>query len=342
MSNPEPIDQNIVQSTENLTTENVVHVVTEEKYVQSIESTVSDVTSEAPKHIVQVEEIVKETVQQTTDNVVPEVVSAPAEQINREVPVSAAAAVETAAPPSPIPAPAGISAGKAIYESPNIKFEDDPTRYVRTRTESLIYWEHPKKSAIVFLSLLGSLILTQYYSVLQLGAGLFTIVTGLNLIYVNTHKQGQKYISGKTNETVIHPHSVRLQQKATFVSRDRIVHAAQLTLDVLETITLQITKLVLIEDNKGSAIALGLSYIVWTVAKYVSTKTLVGFFIITAFTMPRVYLQHQNVIDSHVAQHSQCAYALAQQYGQLANDKAQTLYGQAVRAIKNGATKKAD
>ncbi|KAF7724573.1 hypothetical protein EC973_000881 [Apophysomyces ossiformis] len=339
MSNPESqtIDETVVSSVKD-TTYNVVH---EETY-ETVDGSVPGVITEVKEYTIKTEGIIKEICPQTNDNVVPEVVSESAEQISKDIPPPVAAAVETVPPPSSAPAPAASPYVQVIYKSPDVKFEDDPTRFVRVRVESLIYWEHPKKSAIVFLSLLSTLILTQYYSVLQLLAGLFTIVTGLNWIYVNVHKQGQRYISGKTYETVVHPHSSRLEVKTTFTSRDRVVHAAELTLDVVETLIRQITKLVLIEDNKRSAIAVGIAYFIWTLAKYVSTKTLVGFFIVTAFTTPRIYLQHQKVIDTHVARHSQRAYALAQQYGQLANEKAQVYYGQAVRAIMKGTAKKAD
>jgi xanthosine utilization system XapX-like protein len=72
--------------------------------------------------------------------------------------------------------------------------------------ESLIYWENPKKSGITLVGLLAILVLTQYYSVLQIVAGAFTIVTGINWAFVNTHKQGQRFIGGKAQDALVNPH----------------------------------------------------------------------------------------------------------------------------------------
>lgn len=87
--------------------------------------------------------------------------------------------------------------------------------------------------------------------------------------------------------------------------------------------------MVLIEDNWRSAIAFVASYFVWTLAKYVSTKYLIGFFVVSAFSLPRLYLQHQEVIDSHVTQQTKNARALLEQYGGVAGQKAQEYAAQA-------------
>lgn len=105
--------------------------------------------------------------------------------------------------------------------------------------------------------------------------------------------------------------------------------SAQLSIDVIEVIAQQVTKLVLVEDNWRSAISLVVSYFVWTLAKYVSTKYLAGFFIVTAFTFPRLYLQHQDVVDAQVAKQSQNARVLAEKYGSVASAKARELTTQA-------------
>ncbi|KAI9302133.1 Reticulon-domain-containing protein [Cunninghamella echinulata] len=229
-----------------------------------------------------------------------------------------------------------------LYKSPDIKFDDDPAKYIQAKFESLIYWEYPKKSALYLGSALGVLILTQYYSVLQLLAAFFTLATAANWVYVNTHKQTQRLISGKAPQDVVNPHSDRLQTKGALIPRDRVTYAAQLSVDVFEVIAQQVTKLILIEDNTRSAIAVGVSYLVWTLAKYISTKYLVGFFLISAFSLPRLYLQHQTVIDAQVAEHSEKARVLAKQYGGVAYAKAQDVYQQALGSIKKEKVKKTE
>lgn len=113
------------------------------------------------------------------------------------------------------------------------------------------------------------------------------------------------------------------------------MRTAQLTIDVVEVITQQITKLVLIEDTWRSAISLVVSYLVWTLAKYVSTKYLFGFFVVSAFSLPRLYLQNQDIVDAHVARQSKNARILAEQYGGVAATKAKELTAQAKTFIKS-------
>lgn len=206
---------------------------------------------------------------------------------------------------------------------------------MKTRVESLIYWEYPKKSGVFLAGTLGVLILTQYYSLLQILAGIFTLVTGLNWAFVNAHKQGQKFIGGKPNDKIANPHSERLHAKGSYIPRDRVLRTAQLTIDVVEVITQQITKLVLIEDNWKSAISVVASYMVWTLAKYVATKYLVGFFVLCAFSIPRLYLQNKEVVDGHVAAQSKNARVLAEKYGGVANEKVRELTEQTRSFIKS-------
>ncbi|KAI8985219.1 Reticulon-domain-containing protein [Pilobolus umbonatus] len=221
-----------------------------------------------------------------------------------------------------------------VYKSRNVKFEEDPSDYLKVSAESLIYWEHPKKSGIVFGGCMTVLILTQYYSLLQLIAGVFTLSTGINWIFVNTHKQGQRFLSGKPADKLTNPHSARLANKETYIARDRVLHVTRLFLDVVEEITQQITKLVLIEDNWRSAVSLVISYMVWTLAKFVSTKYLLGVFVVSAFTFPRLYLQNQDLVDAHVARQSKQARIVIDKYGQIVNEKAKEVMVQVSGMIK--------
>lgn len=91
----------------------------------------------------------------------------------------------------------------------------------------------------------------------------------------------------------------------------------------------------MIEDNWRSAISLVVSYLVWTLGKYISTKYLVGFFVVSAFTLPRLYLQHQDVVDAHVATQTKNARILAEKYGSVATAKARELSTQATTFIKS-------
>lgn len=127
------------------------------------------------------------------------------------------------------------------------------------------------------------------------------------------------------------------------VSRDRIVHASNLLVDVVEAVAAEATKIVLIDDNFRSLRYFGISFTVWTVAKYLPTKWIVGVGILLAFSIPRLYLQHQEKIDSHLAQSSERAKVLASQYSEFAKQTASGVYNQARNAAatrRSGPSKK--
>ncbi|KAI8142236.1 Reticulon-domain-containing protein [Fennellomyces sp. T-0311] len=221
------------------------------------------------------------------------------------------------------------------------KFDDDPTLYIKGWILSLLYWEKPVRSGGFFAVLMGVLILTQYYSLLQMAAAFFTVVTGLNWVYVNTHKQGQRVFGGKSSDALSNPHHQRLESKATYIPKDRVLRTGELTVDVVEAVVQQLTKLVLIQDSLQSAWAVGIAYLVWTLAAYISTKYLVGLFIVGAFSLPKLYQQNQEVIDKQVAHYAHHGRQLASDCSAKASAKAKEVYGLAVATLTKK-TKKAD
>lgn len=122
------------------------------------------------------------------------------------------------------------------------------------------------------------------------------------------------------------------------IPRDRVERAAQRSVDVLEAIVQQITRLMLIEDSTRSAWAAGIAYLVWTLGAYIPTKYMVGVFIVGAFTLPRLYTQNKETIDRHVAEQAKRAQQLTKQYGSVAMVKAKELYGQAMTSINKSKT----
>ncbi|CDH52673.1 hypothetical protein RO3G_08778 [Lichtheimia corymbifera JMRC:FSU:9682] len=206
-------------------------------------------------------------------------------------------------------------------QKPSVQ-EVGTAQYVSGWVHAMLFWEQPVRSAALFASLMTVLILTQYYSLLQLAAAGFTILTALNWCHVNA----QKFVLGS------HPHTDRFVQGIS-IPRDRVERAAQRSVDVLEAIVQQITRLMLIEDSARSAWAAGIAYLVWTLGAYIPTKYMVGVFIVGAFTLPRLYTQNKEVIDRHVAEQAKRAQQLTKQYGSVAMVKAKELYGQAMTSI---------
>ncbi|KAI9249683.1 Reticulon-domain-containing protein [Phascolomyces articulosus] len=221
------------------------------------------------------------------------------------------------------------------------KFDDDPTLYIKGWILSLLYWEKPVRSGAFFVSLISVLILTQYYSLLQMSAAAFTLLTGLNWVYVNTHKQGQRVFGGKPVDALTNPHQSRLTSKDSYIPKQKVLRTGELTVDVVEAVVQELTKLILIQDSLRSAWAVGIAYSVWTLATYISTKYLVGLFIVGSFSLPKLYQQNQQVIDKQVAHYTQHGKELFKTYSTQASVKAKEVYGQAITTITKK-TKKAD
>ncbi|KAI9310319.1 Reticulon-domain-containing protein [Dichotomocladium elegans] len=203
-----------------------------------------------------------------------------------------------------------------------LQLQPDTASAIGGWVHSILYWEKPAKSGTLLASSLGVLILTQYYSVLQLAAAAFTFVTGLNLLYVNA----QKFVLGS------HPHSNRIANGLS-IPRDKVDRVAQHVVDIAEVVSQKLTRLVLIEDTATSAWSAAAAYLVWTVAAYVSAKYIIALFLVSAFSVPRLYAQNQELIDRHIEQQSQRAKLLAKQYGSTATMKAKELYGTAMASM---------
>lgn len=80
---------------------------------------------------------------------------------------------------------------------------NDTTRRIEREALSILQWESPVRSGLIFGLLVGSIVLTRSYSLLQIGSSLLCIATGINLFYVNFILQSQKIV---TNHDVSHPY----------------------------------------------------------------------------------------------------------------------------------------
>ncbi|SAM01926.1 hypothetical protein [Absidia glauca] len=186
------------------------------------------------------------------------------------------------------------------YQSPTaVEFTHDPSAYLINQTKSLIYWEYPLQSASVLCLTLGSTWLTRYYSLLYLVSGAFTVITFFNWMYVNVHYHSYRILSGKSADAIQHPHGERLhiQKRRAWFTEAQVDHACHVVMDVVEGLVKQVVDLVLIEDSGRSGIAVLVSFLVWTLASWLSMKTLVMIFTLVLFVVPRLYLEHQESVD---------------------------------------------
>ncbi|ORX56326.1 hypothetical protein DM01DRAFT_1303801 [Hesseltinella vesiculosa] len=191
------------------------------------------------------------------------------------------------------------------FKSPVVSFNHDPSGYLVTKLQSLMYWEHPSQSAGMLLSILGGVYLTQFYSLLYMSSAAFTLLTAFNWVYVNLHFHSNRILSGKSANDIAHPHKVTLAgqgERRTWITEDQVNHSCHMVLNVLEGIVEKLMKLVLIEDSRQSGWAVVLSFVLWTLASLISTKSLVILMSLVFFSAPRLYLEHQVKVDRYLTQ----------------------------------------
>ncbi|KAG1052997.1 hypothetical protein G6F43_004892 [Rhizopus delemar] len=196
-----------------------------------------------------------------------------------------------------------------------VNYEEDPSGYLKIKIESLLYWEYPMKTVFIFFVTLSLLLFTQHYSLLRIFAGLFTVITGVNWIYVNLHKQIQRVLSSSP----YHPYHDRFNQ--SLFDRERVVRGTERWMDVAETVARYVAKLILIENSYRSMLSLLSSFTIWTLTKYVSTQHLLMTGLILAFSLPRIYSQHQQVIDAHVEEYLKRVHVLLEKYGSIVHQE---------------------
>jgi len=163
---------------------------------------------------------------------------------------------------------------------------------------SLIYWDKPLHSGLALVGSLALLVLTSYFSPLRLISGFWTLAILGNLLYVHSHFQ-YKRLTGKD---VSNPHEVRMRTtEGGLVHRDMFDHYVGVAVDAINLATHEGAKIVLIEDTPRS-----LSWLMWSVLTYLatgwlSTKWIIGLGIVSAFSLPKLYIENKPLVDDHVA-----------------------------------------
>ncbi|CDH49774.1 hypothetical protein RO3G_15560 [Lichtheimia corymbifera JMRC:FSU:9682] len=174
------------------------------------------------------------------------------------------------------------------------------TQRIERQIYQLLQWENPIRSGVTLGVILLSLVLSRSYSLLQIGAALLTIGIGLNLIYVTFVVQTQKVFSD--SKEPVHPYSGVIGRKEDFTSIDKrtVHHYSSLAVDIAETVIRALARIVFIEDSMTSLKWLVIFYLTWTVSAHVSSRTIIGFFVVSAFVFPRLYMSNKGIIDSHI------------------------------------------
>lgn len=96
---------------------------------------------------------------------------------------------------------------KVIHQDTSARYgssqRNDTTHRIETETLNILQWKNPMRSGAVLAMIVGSILLTRWYSLLQLGAMALSLSIGINLIYVHFMLQGQKVLS---QDHVNHPY----------------------------------------------------------------------------------------------------------------------------------------
>lgn len=79
----------------------------------------------------------------------------------------------------------------------------DTTHRIESEVLSILQWRNPVRSGAIFGLVVGSIIMTRWYSLLQISSSLLTLAIGINLVYVNLVLQSQKVL---TNQDASHPY----------------------------------------------------------------------------------------------------------------------------------------
>ncbi|KAI7848130.1 Reticulon-domain-containing protein [Circinella umbellata] len=177
---------------------------------------------------------------------------------------------------------------------------NDVTRRIERDVYGILQWKNPVRSGITLITIVGSILLTQSYSLLQLGAALLTVAIGLNLVYVTFVVQTQKVFSESAEP--VHPYRGVFgnEQQLTTVDKRMVHHYSSLFVDISETLIRALARIVFIEDMMTSLKWFGIFYLTWGISAHVSSRTIILFFVISAFIFPRLYMSNKGIVDSHL------------------------------------------
>ncbi|KAG0026552.1 Reticulon-like protein [Podila clonocystis] len=221
------------------------------------------------------------------------------------------------------------------------KTTTDYHSYMTPRLKSLVLWENPAKSAAVLGGSLALVLSCRWVSLLNVACAALVFGISGSFIYVN----GVLLFNRITSKPAVRPLEKYYSRSAEFlhVESDTIHSRVDKLTDGLNVILTELAKIVLVEDNKRSAIFIALSYTVWTLRTWFSTTTLLSLILIFFFAAPRLYLDNQTVIDAQVAKTSELAQQHVGKTRQMVQEQWTSVYSKAESFAKDkGLLKKSE
>ncbi|KAI8389475.1 hypothetical protein BD560DRAFT_381806 [Blakeslea trispora] len=181
---------------------------------------------------------------------------------------------------------------------------NDTTRRIEHEVLSILKWKNPVRSAAILGLTVGSILLTRWYSLLQIGSSLLTLAIGINLVYVNLVLQSQKVL---TNQDAAHLfffgliHSDVIHNRThAMIDRQNVRHYSNVMTEVAETVIRALTRIVFIENTWTSAKWMSIFFVVWKISAHVSTMNIILGFVVSAFVFPRLYISNKDVVDAQL------------------------------------------
>ncbi|KAI8075565.1 Reticulon-domain-containing protein [Thamnidium elegans] len=176
----------------------------------------------------------------------------------------------------------------------------ETTRRIEASVLRILKWEDPISSGVILAGLIGSIILTDSYSLLQIIAFGLTLAIGVNLAYVVGSRVCMNMLADKPSEN---PYNHILENKhENLLSKTNAIHYSSVGVDVAETVARALTRIIFIEDTKTSVKWFIIFYLTWKISAFVSSRTIVTTFIISAFVLPRLYISNKDLVDARIQQ----------------------------------------
>ncbi|KAG2199944.1 hypothetical protein INT47_009270 [Mucor saturninus] len=173
---------------------------------------------------------------------------------------------------------------------------NETTHRMETEVLSVLQWRNPLRSGVLFALIVGSIVLTRWYSLLQIGSTCLTLAIGINLIYVNLILQSQKVL---TNHEATHPYSdVIDNDRTSMIDRGSVNHYATVMTELSETVVRALTRIIFIEDTVTSVKWMSIFFAIWKISAHFSTMDIILMVVISAFTFPRLYISNKEVVDA--------------------------------------------
>ncbi|KAG2235914.1 Reticulon-domain-containing protein [Thamnidium elegans] len=175
---------------------------------------------------------------------------------------------------------------------------NDTTYRIENEALKILQWKDPVRSGVILATIVGSIILTRWYSLLQIGSTCLTLAIGINLIYVNTILQSQKVL---TNQQASHPYSdVIDNEKHSMVNQQSVNHYSTVITELSETVIRALTRIIFIENTMTSIKWMAISFAIWKISAHFSTMDIVLMVVISAFTFPRLYISNKDAVDAQL------------------------------------------